>query len=655
MGTNRHPTDDTAYWRQRRAETARLRGELAAAGRVDLHARVAAELELGLLDTFLDADPAAAAGHLAMAMDGGAALALARVCASRGGFHVELRWPAPDGGEDYIRLAATDNGFGWPDWLDAFAPALLANDGQALAVLGTAGCIDACALPFARVDRFWPLLCGALAALWQRDPAAVGLLDDAAAQLEQVSVMDPARAAALIRPLVPLARAIADADGAAVGQAAAGAFAAHHDWFAAAPDGSRDPDGLFALPASALLAEAGRRGLGPLPASDYRLAPFERPAPAADLMLLYPRLGILSAVEADWLMQNEGFARHERSTVVQAADGRLAARYRAFDAPGIPAAELEFELLDAARDAIYDGSHAPPALDVGELLHRAEVLAGQPRPGPEGELVYDLAGAVEAMDLALAYVDAMPRGFDPATLHSAVGERLWRAEPGRFRRERMVVYREALARMGNVRGSTGDVGGEVRSSKSEVRGGCLEARGAKSEQVAADGGGGVPAGGASAREQVLSLVEALTPLVLPVLQAIALDADGTVRELVPREEDYDLAFTGSAAAAAREYYLEWWPRQLEEGMATSVDPDWRLDTHLAPAGLLGSDNALSRPFPSGYRKIAPWLNPHRVWVCWHYLPPDAAAGIAMNGLVWLDDHWAWFPKPYRLADVLRRH
>jgi len=676
MNTSRHTLDAMTYWQERAADAARLRDELASAGRVDLRARLSVELELGLVQTMLGGDPAVANRSLVMAMDCGAALALARLCAPRGGFHVELRWPAPDGGEDYIRLPATDNGFGWPDWLDAFSLALLADDVPALAVLGTAGCVDACALPFARVDRFWPLLCGGLAALYQRDPAAPGLLDDAAQLLDQVSVMELSRAAALIAPLVPLARAVAGDDAAAVARVAGAALSAHQRWFAAQPDGSRDPDGLFALPASALLAEAERRGLGPLPDSDYRLAPFQRPEPAAELLLLYPRLGIQNAVEADWLMQAEGFARHDRSTLTQAADGRLVARYRAFDAPGIPAAELEFELLDAARDAIFDGSHAPPALDVGELLRRAEVLAGEPRRGPGGEPVYDVAGAVEAMDLAIAYVDAMPRGFDPATLHSAVGERLWRAEPGRFRRERMIVYRDALARAEDGRAA----GGEVRSAECGVRGVPSGGPKARSDTVSAGAevrntdeevgttaygvrGAGAPAGGAErvpgdagARERVLELVEALTPLVLSVLQSIASDGEGgAVRELLPRESDYGVAFTGEAAAAARDYYGEWWPRQLAEGVAPSVDADWRIEAHLAPAGLLGSDNVLSRPFPGGYRKIAPWLNPHRVWVCWHYRPPGRGAGVGMNGLVWLDDHWAWFPKPYRLVGRLARH
>jgi hypothetical protein len=446
-------------------------------------------------------------------------------------------------------------------------------------------------------------------------------------------VMDPAMARALIAPLVPLARAVADGDGGAVARCAASAFSAQRDWYANRPNGGRDPDGLFALPASALLAEAERRGLGPLPESPFRLGPFVRPLPARDLVAVYPRLSILDAVEAEWLMQSEGFVRHDRSTVAQATDGRLVARYRAYDAPGMPIAELELELLDARRDRIDDGSHAPPALDVGELLHRAEVLASVPRQGLGDEPVYDLDQAVLAMDLALAYLDNMPGGFDPSRLHSALAEHIWQEEPGRFRRERMLVYRNALARQAGM---------GVREETADP----AEA-GSRTPQEAPP---------ADAEATALALAESLTPLVLPVLQAIAMDSDGNaIRELRPRDGDYALAFTGEAVAAAHAHYAEEWPRQLAAPAGPSVDPHWRIEAHLAPAGLLAADNALSRPFPGGYRQIAPWLDPRRIWVCWRYLPPGAGAGIAMNGLVWLDDHWAWFPKPFRVADRLMRH
>ncbi|MGE5155112.1 MAG: Imm49 family immunity protein [Bdellovibrio bacteriovorus] len=637
----RHPVAEPAHWRGRLAFCADYLALLDGQPTSDLAARLATELELGLVSAFLrgsgpaseplsdpvpDPDP-----HLAMSMDCGATLALAQVSGRRGGFQVELRV-----GERFWRVPGGPVGFGWPDWLTAFALALVADDGQALAILGTAECIDACA-PRAglgtRIDRFWPLLCGAFAALWQRDASAGVLLDDAEQLLGATAVMEPGFVDATLRPLMPVARALLVGDAAALAGAVLDAGERRRDWYAAETDGARDPDGLYDLPLSALLAEARRRGLT-VPATPYGLPDFARaptpPGQPDEVDCLYPRLAILDAVEAEWLFENEGLRRHDPSTVVQGEDGRLLARYRAFDAPGIPVAELEFELLSAG-EAIFDGTHAPPPLDVGELIARAERLASEPNGRDAGgRPVHDLPQAVRALDLAIAYVDTMPGGFDPATLHSAVGHDLYAAEPGRFRRERLAIYRNTLARQAGLAEVPIDASGTAATPGTAI----ADARDAKAA--------------------ALALAESMTPLVLPVLQAIAADDSGeTIRSLMPREGDYALAFTGEAVAAARRFFADWWQQQGEK--PAGIDPSARIDVHLCPAGLLGDDNALSRPFPSGYRQIADWLDPHRIWVAWRYVAPGASGGIAMNGLVWLDDHFAWFPKPWRLRDAMPRH
>lgn len=636
----RHPVADPAHWRERLAFCADYLTLLDGQPSIDLAARLTTELELGLVSAFLRETGATAAepapdpaSHLAMAMDCGAALALAQVCARRGtGFAVELRV-----GERFWRLPGRPMGFGWPDWLRAFALALIAYHRPSLTILGTADCIDACAPPAAQIDthidRFWPLLCGAFAALWQRDPSAGALLDDADQLMDGAVVIEPGFRDATLRPLIALARALLAGDAAAIAAAVLDAGECRRAWYATEPGGGRDPDGLYDLPLGALLAEAERRGLS-VPASPHRLPAFARPAAPPqrpdEVVCLYPRLGILNGVEAEWLFENEGLVRHDPSTVVQGEDGRLLARYRAFDAPGIPVAELEFELLTAG-EAIFDGSHAPPPLDVGELIARAKRLASEPiGRTANGAPVHDLAQAVRALDLAIAYADAMPAGFDPATLHSAVGRDLYAAEPGRFRRERLAVYRNALARQAGL----AEVPIEAASPAATT--------------------GTAVAGARDARAEALALAEGLTPLVLPVLQAIAADATGEyIRTLMPRAGDYDLAFTGEAVAAARRFFADWW--QQQGAGVTGIDPEARIEAHLCPAGLLGDDNPLSRPFPTGYRQIADWLEPHRVWVAWRYVAPGAAGGIAMNGLVWLDDHFAWFPKPWRLRDALARH
>ncbi len=131
----------------------------------------------------------------------------------------------------------------------------------------------------------------------------------------------------------------------------------------------------------------------------------------------------------------------------------------------------------------------------------------------------------------------------------------------------------------------------------------------------------------------------------PLLLALANDTDGTLSSgLRPRPGDAALAFTAEAAAAAEQAYDAIWQESPHVERFPVIG---ELRIHLAPAGMLADDNVLSHSFPGGYRAIAPLLQQHCVWAHWKYIKPGHDAGMAYDGLVWLRDHWAWFPKPYR--------
>jgi hypothetical protein len=132
----------------------------------------------------------------------------------------------------------------------------------------------------------------------------------------------------------------------------------------------------------------------------------------------------------------------------------------------------------------------------------------------------------------------------------------------------------------------------------------------------------------------------------PILQAIATDPTGAaLRELRPRPEDYDKAFVRETEPLARQRYEELWDAGI--GFRRPVGRT-RIAIHLAPAGAFIDDNPMSRPFPGGYRSVVNLLTPTRVWVAWQYRSPGSTTGISYDGLVWCDDHWAFFPKPYRV-------
>ena len=135
----------------------------------------------------------------------------------------------------------------------------------------------------------------------------------------------------------------------------------------------------------------------------------------------------------------------------------------------------------------------------------------------------------------------------------------------------------------------------------------------------------------------------------PILQAIAADPSGAaLRELRPRTEDYAKAFVGAAERMARQRYEGLW----DGGIGFRCPPGrTRVLIHFAPAGAFVDDNAMSRAFPGGYRSAVDLLALTRVWAAWKYRSPGSSTGLSYDGLVWCDDHWAFFPKPYR---VLRR-
>lgn len=58
--------------------------------------------------------------------------------------------------------------------------------------------------------------------------------------------------------------------------------------------------------------------------------------------------------------------------------------------------------------------------------------------------------------------------------------------------------------------------------------------------------------------------------------------------------------------------------------------------------------ANSRIFPHGYQGLEEYLNPNITWLAWKFVEPGKQRGLAYNGLVWLEDRFVWFPKPWKL-------
>ncbi|HUH02886.1 MAG TPA: hypothetical protein VML75_12900 [Kofleriaceae bacterium] len=144
-------------------------------------------------------------------------------------------------------------------------------------------------------------------------------------------------------------------------------------------------------------------------------------------------------------------------------------------------------------------------------------------------------------------------------------------------------------------------------------------------------------------EQVKAQAAELLGRFLEPMQPAALAALTEV--LRPSPEDYARVFAPEAVETARAGFdLLWLQSPRPKGKPGQTE----VRVFAAPASLLTDDNELSRNFPGGYQRIADKLDPHRVWLAWKYLAPGSSTGMAYDGLVWLDDRFAWFPKPWRV-------
>ena len=120
------------------------------------------------------------------------------------------------------------------------------------------------------------------------------------------------------------------------------------------------------------------------------------------------------------------------------------------------------------------------------------------------------------------------------------------------------------------------------------------------------------------------------------------------QKLRPRTEDYAQVFVPEVVEKARQGYQEVWEEfpfpQAKPGQTEILVALGKAEELLSPSGI-------GEIFPGGYRQIAHYLLPDKIWLTWKYVKPGESSGMSYDGLVWLEERFAWFPKPWRiLAD-----
>jgi hypothetical protein len=117
------------------------------------------------------------------------------------------------------------------------------------------------------------------------------------------------------------------------------------------------------------------------------------------------------------------------------------------------------------------------------------------------------------------------------------------------------------------------------------------------------------------------------------------------KKLAPTKADYAAVFEGDAAAKAEAAYGPAWERGQ---MVIQGKPDQTaLILAKATTDDLKSGSGNASAFPGGYKTASPFMKPGLTIYAFKFVKPGETLGMAFDGLVWVNGHFAIFPKPWR--------
>jgi hypothetical protein len=114
----------------------------------------------------------------------------------------------------------------------------------------------------------------------------------------------------------------------------------------------------------------------------------------------------------------------------------------------------------------------------------------------------------------------------------------------------------------------------------------------------------------------------------------------------PKPEDYAAVFVGDAGAKVKAVMDPLW----DAGKLTLKPPPeaTQLDVSGATVEMLQKADGAAHFCPPAYKDIAAQLAPNTVVYCFRFAKPGEKTGaLHVDGLVQVNGHWAWFPKPWK--------
>lgn len=146
--------------------------------------------------------------------------------------------------------------------------------------------------------------------------------------------------------------------------------------------------------------------------------------------------------------------------------------------------------------------------------------------------------------------------------------------------------------------------------------------------------GADPKGNAAAAKEMLSA------LIKPGADQAAL-----TMAMRPKPEDYAAVFVGDAAQKMKAFIDPLW-----DGGKLALKPSadqTEIDILGAPQPQLVKGEGNAQACPGGYKDVADKIQPKVVVYCFKFVKPGEKGGLHVDGLVYVNGHWALFPKPFR--------